>query len=64
LPATALMKCLVITTGDTVDSDTSCATSQAKEGFQRTFAVDNRGIGELSLVFEEGQELVQVMVVR
>ncbi|HEY4841746.1 MAG TPA: hypothetical protein VIH78_07255 [Terriglobales bacterium] len=64
LPATALMECLVITTGDTVDNDTSCATSHAKKGFQRTFAVDNRGLGEPSLVFEEGQELVQVMVLR
>jgi hypothetical protein len=33
LPATALVKYLVITTGDTADSGTSCATSQAKKGF-------------------------------
>jgi hypothetical protein len=32
LPATALMKNLVITTGDTVDSGTSCAISQAQKG--------------------------------
>lgn len=32
LPATALVKYLVITTGDTVDRGTSCATSQAKNG--------------------------------
>ena len=33
LPATALVKYLVITTGDTVDNGTSCAASQAKKGF-------------------------------
>ena len=33
LPATVLVKYLVITTGDTVDSGTSCATSQARKGF-------------------------------
>jgi hypothetical protein len=57
LPATALMKYLVITTGDTVDSGTSCAISQAQKG-------DNRGVGEPSLLFETGQELLQVVVVR
>ena len=35
-----------------------------EKGFQRTFAVDSRGIGEPSLLFEKGQELLQVMVVR
>src|SRR5439155_25244990 len=28
-----------------------------KKGFQRTFAIDNRGVGETSFVFEEVQEL-------
>ena len=64
LPATALVKYLVITTGDTADSGMPCATSQANEGFQRTLAVDNRGVGEPSLVFEKGQELLQMMVAR
>jgi hypothetical protein len=62
-PATIPVKYLVITTGDTADSGTSCAPSQAKKGFQRTFAVDKRSVGEPSLVFEEGQELMQVVVV-
>jgi len=33
LPVTALVKYLAIVTGDTVDSGTSCATSQPKKGF-------------------------------
>jgi hypothetical protein len=63
LPATAPVKYLVITTGDTVESGTPRPTSQAKKGFQRTFAVDNRGVGESSLGVEKGQELLQVMFV-
>jgi hypothetical protein len=63
LPATVLVKYLVITAGDTVDSGTSCATSQARKGFRRTFAIENRSVSEPSLVFEEGQELVQVVFV-
>jgi len=33
LPATVPVKYLVITTGDTLDSGTPCATSEAKKGF-------------------------------
>ena len=34
-----------------------------QEGLQRAFAVDNRGVGEPSLLFEKGQELLQIVFV-
>jgi hypothetical protein len=60
-PATIPVKHLVITTGDTVDTGTSSIikTSQPKKEFQRTFAVDNRSVGEPSLVFEEDLKLAR-----
>ena len=62
-PATIPVKYLVITTGDTVDSGTSSATSQPKKGFRERSRLNNRSVDEPSLVFEESQELVQVVVV-
>jgi hypothetical protein len=64
LPATALMKYLVITTGDTVDSGTSFAISQAKKSFSERLRLTSGGGGESSLWFEKGQERLQRMVVR
>jgi hypothetical protein len=50
-------------TGDTADSCTSCAITQARKGFRDRLRL-TIVVGEPSLVFEEGQELVQVVVVR
>jgi hypothetical protein len=35
-----------------------------QKGSQRTFAIDNRGVGESPLLFEKVQKILQVMVVR
>ena len=61
-PATIPVKYLVITTGDTEDSGTSSATSQPKKGFSERSRLTIVASAN-PLVFAEGQELVQVVVV-
>jgi hypothetical protein len=63
LPATAPVKYLVIPTGDTLDSGTPCATSQAKKGFSERLRLTIVASAN-PLLFEKGQELLQIMFVR
>ena len=55
-PATALVKYLVIVTGDTVDSGTSCATSQPKKGFSERSRLTIVASANPLSQFEKGQE--------
>jgi hypothetical protein len=64
LPATAAVKFLVITAGDTADSGMHCATSQARKGFSERWRLTIVASAKTSLLFERGQELPQMMVVK